>query len=549
MRLKKSAWEAMKSTSRVTHERGVRDEWKFDERAINVDKDPPKAIQANVVNTLTGASFNLHNLLSVLRADAPGAATDDRFTQASNFVGMTYLAVHRLAEMGASSKFHARIKHPEEPLGYVDAPVGDDLRMLLDYINENDTPGEFLYQTVQQMALTGSAPQWNVPNRKGTVAEMYCLRTATMWPLPTSPMYPRGAFRIQTLYPYGPWASSYSPASAAGAVIPAEQITRIRNPHPLLYYDAYSPQTGTRLEADTINAINTGRKNSLINGVDQSTLAIEFDADVQNPNDDDLKRMRAQLEAVMAGPKAWGKVFFLQPGTHAKSLSNKPSEMAFSEGWQQVSSFLMAAYGVTKPVAGMIEETSYATLYAALKQFFLLTLQPLLNRIAGAMSKKLARLYSPMHYIHIEAPKLDDESLLENALNTDLQCGLRRINEIRIARGLPPVKEAWGNERAYAGWRPEEQAPEQIQGGEQGMEQGGEPTSSGQPPNIEAMRPKPAGSEGSQGARGGLPRLSGNHANGTQSVPALARRRTARLGSANLAALAAQFKAQRNGAA
>ena len=508
-----------------------------------------------VGSQLTGASFNLSNLLNVLRADAPGAYSDDRFTQATNFVGMTYLAVHRLSEMGASSKFHVRIRHPYEPLGYIDAPVGDRLRNLLEYINENDTPREFLYQTVQQMSLTGSAPHWNVPNLRGEVAEMYCLRTATMWPIAPSPMYPRGAFRIQAIYPYGPWAMMSSPSSAAGSIIPADQVTRIRNPHPLLYYDAYSPQTGTRLEADTINAINLGRKNSVAQGVDQSTLAIEFDADVQNPNDDDIKRMRAQLEAVMAGPKAWGRVFFLQPGTHAKPLSNKPSDMAFAEGWQQVSSFLMASYGITKPVAGMIEETSYATLYAALKQFFIMTLQPLLNRIAGAMSKRLGRLYGPDHYIHLEAPNLDDASLLENALSTDLMCGLRTINEIRIARNMPPIKEQWGNERAYAGWRPPENVTSgpEVEAGPEGGVPDETPDSAGQPSQIEQGRPRPSGSDGAQGPRGGLPRLNGRHTNGSQAVPATSRRTLQRIGAANskpdLKELAKQYISQKNGTA
>src|SRR5260370_35899679 len=107
------------------------------------------------------------------------------------------------------------------------------------------------------MTLMGKALTWMVPNKLKTPMELYSIPTAIAIPQPAiNPDFPDGYYRIQPIYPYGPFSSYPTPATAVGAPIPAQWMLRVKYPHPLLRYDGYSPMTVLRLQQDEIESID-----------------------------------------------------------------------------------------------------------------------------------------------------------------------------------------------------------------------------------------------------------------------------------------------------
>jgi phage portal protein BeeE len=180
-----------------------------------------------------------------------------------------------------------------------------------------------------------------------------------------------------------------------------------------------------------------------------------FDPNIFDPDEADLTRLRAQLEALYAGPHNAGKILFNPYGSSVTKLSNTPADMAWCEGWGQLVDFILASYDVPKSVAGLQDSVSYATLYSSLRQFYLLSLNPLLNKIAARFNKHLVRpFFGPDLLLELRGQKIDDENIEELRFANDLKCGARTINERRKYLGLDP--KPWGEERAWATNEPQD---------------------------------------------------------------------------------------------
>lgn len=490
-----------------------------------------------VVNTVTGQSFNLQQLLRALRSDAPGQYTQNVWELGRQFMGMAYIAIHTLCEQAAQSQFHLFVRDKKHPKRRRHASMDDPIRELFENPNEQDTLGDFLYEIALQLCLTGQCLIWCVPRKGGTLGlhgfnyphSMYVIPTAITQALGPSPQFPYGAYRVQPLYPYGPFGWFPSPYGIQGAIVPAEQIMRVKFKNPIFRYDGYAPLSGCRLQSDTLEAIDRARFYGQLNAPNIGTV-VEFDKEVTNPTAETIGRLRAEFEGMFSGPENFWKLFIAQPGTTVRDLGTgkNPTDMAWQEGWEQLSSFILACFGVTKPVAGMVDETSYATLYAAMKQFHMVRLRPLLARIAGQLTKRIVRPYNSEMFIELEAPKIDDEQVLQGQLTTLISISGVTINEVRIAFGMEPVE--WGDVRAGEAEvrEAEAEAMAQQQGGEYDQNSpafGEDVGENGQPPEIEATRPE-NGAAVSNGQRPGPSRRNGTGANQGRLVPALQRRRT-----------------------
>lgn len=100
----------------------------------------------------------------------------------------------------------------------------------------------------------------------------------------------------------------------------------------------------------------------------------------------------------------------------------------------------------------MQQDTSYATLYASLRAFVILSLGPLLDRFANTWTRHLIQpAYGREFGMLIRPKEFKDESLLEQQLGTDLKAGAILIEELRDLRGrdkLDPAKYSWVGDRA-----------------------------------------------------------------------------------------------------
>ncbi len=408
----------------------------------------------------TGNARSLDILVSTLRASPPGQWSANVFELSRHFTSATYLAVNTLAKHAMDSKFklHERVDSADAPNGKVELAWHDPAVDLFENPNPVDTFADLMYQTVQQLSITGMGMTWAPPSERDEPAELYNLATCTLWPMPPSPQFPFGAYRASP-YMYANLWGPVQQQSASGALIPAEQIIKVKNHHPFLRFDGYATLTAIQRHVDTLEAIDLSRFNTMQQGCEQ-TLALESTDLNANPmNQEDLTRLRTQLRQVYAGPANAGKIWVPDPGWKLTQISTVPKDMAWQEGWSQVLDFVLAAFGVPKAVAGLQEATSYATLYSSLRAFCLFSLGPIVRQIARSWNKHIVQpSWGKEITLEICAPEFKDETLEETKLANDLKCGALKIKEWRRMRGYDHVDEPWTDERAIASYSPQAEA-------------------------------------------------------------------------------------------
>lgn len=462
-----------------------------------------------------GSVASVKQLLTALRSPAPGGWSDDRWAQTSAYQSIAYVSIFRMCEQMAQAEFQVLEKDERHPDGYRPVMADHPLVRLLEKPNEEDTFGDLMFCTTQQLQLTGMSLTWMVPNRDGLPVELYPVPTAIAVPAATlSAEYPNGYYRIQPIYPYGPFSSFPTPLTASGAIIPAEWMLRIKYPHPLLRWDGFSPMTGLRLHLDEVNAIDQSRWYAQRRAVNPSAV-LNFDAvdGMQPLPEAEVERIHTDFENNQYGPQNTGRLFVATPGAKLEPWGATPKEMDYQQSWDQLVGFCMAGLGITKEAAGMLADSSYASLFATLKQFHMLTLEPLCTRIAAKLTRQIARLYGDQYVIRIRCQRIDDHDIKNAALGTLIQAKAITKNEVRRIQGeilgLEMTKAEWGQE--IAGF---EQPPQQPgMPGPDGMPAapgagGGMPPpppldGAAEDPEIAGSRPAPDGlGAGALGPRG-----------------------------------------------
>jgi len=403
--------------------------------------------------SLTGTDASIKRLVEAMRSRAPGNWSDDRLEQSRHFNGVSYVAIHRTCEQLSQSEFqvyHKDDKHPDGKRAVTPNEPEYELVRLLEHPNNEDSWGQLMYQWGQQMSLCGQALTWMVPNVLGKPYELYSIPTALAIPgAIMTPEYPDGYWQIQPVYPYGPFSTFPSPQSAVGARIPGQWMMRFKFPHPLLRYDGYSPMTALRLHIDEVEMIDRSRHYTVRRAINPSAV-LNFEGDDTSAPlpEPEIERIRAEFEAQFMGPENAGQLFVASPGAKLEQWGAYPKDMDYTAGWDQLVSFVMGGFGITKPAAGMIEDSSYSTLFASLKQFHLLTLKPLADRIAAKLTRQLAPFFGPDLIIEIRLPRIDDHEVTFNKISTAQAAKCITKNQVLKLLELPVTTQPWGEELA-----------------------------------------------------------------------------------------------------
>lgn len=363
----------------------------------------------------------------------------------------------------------------------------------------------------QQMDLTGMALTWMVPNKLGIPYELYVIPTAIAIPQPAiNPDYPDGYYRIQPIYPYGPFSSYPTPATAVGAPIPAQWMLRFKYPHPLLRYDGLSPLTALRLHIDEVEAMDRSRWYTMHRLINPSAILNFREMEGMEPLPEaEIERIRAEFEENFQGPENSGRLFVAAPGSELTIQEARLRDLEFRDGWNQLVEFIHGAgFGISKTAAGMVESSTYSVLFATLKQMHMLTLDPQCKRISRYLTKHLAPFFGDDLIIEVRTPRIDDHDIRNAALQLLVNAKAITKNETREALEYSLTQEQWGDEIAGT----ESQAMMPGMGGMPGMgmpgmgggmgggegapvAEGGTPfagpgTSLGQPPPVDRMFPQ-----------------------------------------------------------
>jgi phage portal protein BeeE len=484
-------------------------------------------------------------LVQALRSAAPGGWSDDRWEQSRHFTGIAYVAIHRSSEQMGQSEFQVFVKDRKVPGGKRavsedDPPQGDrrckpyDLVKLLEHPNGDDTWGDLMYNWNLQMDLTGMALTWMLPNRLGYPMELYPMPTAICVPqVVINPDYPHGFYRVQPIYPYGPFSSYPTPASAVGAPIPAQWMLKFKYPHPFLRYEGYSPLSALRLHLDEIEMMDRSRHYSMRRGVNPSAaLQCLMEEGGDALNEPEIERIRAEFANDLMGPENAGVLHVGSPGWKLEPWGNRPVDMDYQAGWDQLTSFALGGLGVTKPAAGMVEDSSYSTLFATLKQLYWLTLEPKCNRFAGKLTRHLAPFFGDNLIVEIRTKRIDDHEVKNGKLTLLCQHKGMTVNELRQELDMPVTEEAWGKERV--GDQPQQGGP----GGPPQPGMGGEEPATMQPADAD-MEAANADMEAADGGALNLPEVEAERPTpGSLSRGALGPRKSIK----SLAAIRARYR-------
>jgi hypothetical protein len=421
--------------------------------------------------------------VDTLHRDPPGPATDDRMAQSNHLVeviglgvgsmasavaGCTLRVMKRKAEPVFRSKKSRRLERQRrERLGVVrkaagpasgdehhdddlvEAPRGDRFVKLFDHVNQTDTLADLLYAWVVQQTLTGVAPLWCRPSQLGYAlppAEFYMLPNALLMPLYAGygygpdQAYPFGAWR---LFNYTPMYAGMAGANALGVTLDGREVKRHRLYHPLFRWDGLSPLTQYGVTFDVVEAIAQSWKSAMDNGFRPDVIA-----SVKGATPEVLDTTRAMMEQTAGGSRNQRKIFLTSgEGLSIDTLCTEPRQMDYGEAWTQLVNFGLAVLGIPPAIAGVTEASSYAQLYASLKQFHTLSLGPKCRGIGQFLTKQVVYPFEKDVLVQLSPPAIDDEELLLKRADLMAKYSTITVDELRGRMGMDPLPAGMGGDQ------------------------------------------------------------------------------------------------------
>lgn len=401
---------------------------------------------------------------AVLERDPPGWWAADKYEQTSHLKGMVAISAKAYLDAIAGAKICVLEKKiakkfeksagsgnysndeeyepidPDHPLArVVEEPGGPN--------GEWNINQELEYLTLQYL-LTGDAPAWTPVNDAGKPVRFFALVSALVQPLfamGINEQYPNGAYRLM---PYG-GGSYFSMAGmlAAGAILPAEEVKRLREMHPWARNLGMSRLQSGAKEVDVLEAITASRWSYFDSGLQLDTVVNLPGADQPT-----VEQFQRQLVQTHGGARNARKVL-VWGGSGMDGAGNKSGvsqlgppvrEMDYGTSYDQAAGVVLAFYRVPKSAAGLTSATNYSGLYAEKQQLREYGLAPYFLRLSNFLSQSLARPWCerPGQYkIEVELPPLGDSEQEEKQLQFDVQQGLLTYNQALKLRNRKPVKD------------------------------------------------------------------------------------------------------------
>lgn len=399
-------------------------------------------------------------LRDALQQNQPGGWSSDHRRESESYVGWNYVAIRAIAlqglqalvncyaaDKGAKLTSRAKSAYNEQDDKGEPLPQDHGLVKLYKRPNPTQTGGMFLYRRLQQLNITGKALVWNLPNRFGKTVERYVIPTALAEPHPATREYPNGYWKVTPdAMAFGGDATSFMIGGylrLMGGNIPAEQMQVTLWPHPTRLDDGQSPIAAGSLWIDTGNMVDQARYSQLKDGPNPKLVVNapdDFDGDAS-----DLQRAEDTFNKKNSGAAKSRKAIFVSAGK-IDQWGQTAVEMDYGGGFQQYRDAELALHGVPGVAAGITDGGSYAAFYASILQFVTITVQPQLSMFAEEDTLVIAPQFGEGITIEILAKSIDDPSVQENQLRTDLTGRIRTRNEIRALRGLEPIEGPMGEE-------------------------------------------------------------------------------------------------------
>jgi len=310
-------------------------------------------------------------------------------------------------------------------------PVRDN-HPLVRLFNDPNTPDisfDLWYETIVFLMLTGSFYWWIPKNRITGLPE-------AIWVLPSHWTWPVFGDEGNIIaYEIRPTEGAYY-----RKLFPADEIIVGRWKNPASKLDGNSPTFAISEWIDTQNAVNQSTNNAYRNGI-TPTVAIQFDASINDPTSEMLSRIERKFLSRMQGTDNSNRPLFLPPGVKVIPLSILPNQMVFGDTAERTRDNILATFGVPAIVAGIMQGMTHGSILAAQTGFYAFCINPILRFFGQLLTEKLARLYDPSLKVWWEDYTPIDPNQRNQDIKTMLLAGSITSNEVRISFGYEPLDD------------------------------------------------------------------------------------------------------------
>jgi HK97 family phage portal protein len=170
--------------------------------------------------------------------------------------------------------------------------------------------------------------------------------------------------------------------------------------HPLDDHLGFPPLAAAQTALDLSNAAATWNKALLDNSARPSGALVYQPKEGGNLSPDQYDRLKTELDEGYSGPMRAGRPLLLEGGLDWKAMGLSPRDMDFVEAKNGAARDIALAFGVPPMLLGIPGDNTYANYQEANRAFYRLTVLPMINRTATALSAFLsARFDEPLRLV------------------------------------------------------------------------------------------------------------------------------------------------------
>ena len=304
------------------------------------------------------------------------------------------------------------------------------LQRLLDRPNPEDSGADLLERFFGALQCAGNAYLEAAGEGEGPPTELYVLRPDRVRVVPGADGWPAGW--IYTV----DGREALLPRAADGSA----PVLHLKLFNPLDDTYGLSPLEAAARAVDVHNASSAWNK-ALLDNSARPCGALVYGAGGERLSEEQFLRLKEALEADHAGPAAAGRPLLLDGGLDWKPMALTPAEMDFAEGKHAAAREIALAFGVPPQLLGVPGDNTYSNYKEANAAFWRLSVVPLAQRAARAMSAWLGpRFDGAAVSVDLEgAPALSAERA-ELWARLDAASFLSNAERRRMA-GLAPVAD------------------------------------------------------------------------------------------------------------
>ena len=329
---------------------------------------------ARLIGRLAGKSAHRGALVAFQPAGRAVWSARDPATLAREGYGRNPV-VHRAVRMVAEAAGGVALVLAEGDAELVEHP----LLALLARPNGGQGRAGLIETIVSHLLISGDA-YLEAVTLDGTLRELHALRPDRMRVIAGSDGWPEA-------YEYRVGAETARFDQRAEPVPP---ILHIKLFNPLDDHFGLSPLEPAAAAVDLHNAASAWNKALLDNAARPSGALIYKGPEGQGLSDDQVERLKGELEARFSGAANAGRPLLLDGGLDWRPMSLTPQEMDFLSAKHSAAREIALAFGVPPMLLGIPGDATYANYAQANVALWRQTVIPLLSRLSGEIARWLS---------------------------------------------------------------------------------------------------------------------------------------------------------------